>query len=496
MIKVILYNKFHIYLHVASLNIVSFLIHLTNMKRISLILAFIMIGFTLISKPQLPEILSDGMVLQQNSKVKIWGKANSGSTVNVSTSWGAEAGGGVADGNGNWIVMIETPEASFTPHSIIVSDGEEVVLNNILIGEVWLASGQSNMEMPLNGFMHNPIKGANDVITNAGQYPAIRFVTIKKAQSFEPLETAEGKWQVCNPENAPQFSATAFFFAEALHTALNVPIGIIVSSWGGTKVEAWTNREILNTYADVNLDEETVNKLNPASRPLLMYNAMIHPITNYKVNGFIWYQGESNIGAHQVYADRLNNMVTLWRELWEDSELPFYFTEIAPFDYGAGDGAAYLREAQFDAQKIISNSGMISTNDLVEEYEKNNIHPRNKTDIGKRLAYMALNRNYGFNHVQTNGPEFASMEIIDNKAIISFDHAHSGFNRTNDIIGFEIAGDDGVFHPAKAVVNNLNVEVYHENIKDPKAVRYCFRNFQIGNLANTRELPAVPFRSD
>ena len=466
------------------------------MKRISLIITFIMIGFTLISKPQLPEILSDGMVLQQKNNVKIWGKAKSGSTVKVSTSWGIKAEKTVADSNGNWIVKIETPEASFTPHSITISDGEAVVLNNILIGEVWLASGQSNMEMPLNGFMHNPIKGANEVITNAGQYPAIRFVTIKKAQSFEPLETAEGKWQVCNPENAPQFSATAFFFAEALHNALNIPIGIIVSSWGGSRVEAWTNREIINTYADVNLDEETVNKIPEASRPLLMYNAMIHPITNYKVNGFIWYQGESNIGGYQVYAERLNNMVTLWRELWEDTDLPFYFTEIAPFEYGAGDWAAYLREAQFDAQKIISNSGMISTNDLVEEYEKYNIHPRNKTDVGIRLAYMALNRNYGFNHVATNGPEFVSMEIIDNKAIITFDHTPNGFNRIDDIIGFEIAGKDGVFVPAKARVNNLNVEVYHENISNPIAVRYCFRNFMIGNLANTRELPLVPFRSD
>lgn len=200
------------------------------MKKINLILIFFMIGFTLMSKPQLPEILSDGMVLQQKSTVKIWGKSDAGKTVSISTSWGVENKSAIADNNGNWLVMIETPEASFTPYSITISDGEEVVLNNILIGEVWLASGQSNMEMPLNGFWNNPIKDANDVILNAGQYPAIRFVTIEKAQSFEPLETAKGKWQVSNPENAPQFSATAFFFAETLHKALNVPVGIIVSA--------------------------------------------------------------------------------------------------------------------------------------------------------------------------------------------------------------------------------------------------------------------------
>lgn len=466
------------------------------MKKINLFLTFFIFCFTLMGKPQLPDILSDGMVLQQKSQVKIWGKSDVGKSVNISTSWGSETKSAVADNNGNWLVMIDTPEASYTPHSITISDGEEVVLNNILIGEVWLASGQSNMEMPLNGFWNNPIKDANDVILNAVQYPAIRFATIKQTQSFVPLETVEGKWQVCNPDNVPLFSATAYFFAETLHKALNVPVGIIVSAWGGSKVEAWINREILSTYEDVNLDEEAINKLHQMARPLLMYNGMIHPITNYKVNGFIWYQGESNIGAHEVYPERLNDMVTLWREQWEDPELPFYYAEIAPYEYGNDDIGAYLREAQFDAQKLIKNSGMISTNDLVEEYERYNIHPRNKTDVGKRLAYMALNRNYNFRQVATNGPEFASMEIDGNKAIITFDHAENGFNRSDGIIGFEIAGEDGIFVPAKARLRHLKVEVFNENIDKPTAVRYCFRNFMIGNLANTRNLPVVPFRTD
>lgn len=466
------------------------------MKRAYLILSFIMLGFALTGKPVLPEILSDGMVLQQNSKIKIWGKSEGGKTVRINTSWSGDAGTAVADKDGNWLILIKTPEASFKPQSISITDGEEVVLNNILIGEVWLASGQSNMEMPLNGFWNNPIEGANEVIANSAQYSSIRFVTIPRVQSFEPLETAEGKWQVCSPSTAAGFSATAFFFAESLHKALNVPIGIIVSSWGGSKVEAWTNREILEIYPDVNLDEETVNSINPMSRPLLMYNGMIHPITNYKVNGFIWYQGESNVGAHEVYPERLNNMVTLWRERWGDSEIPFYYAEIAPFDYGEGDWAAYLREAQYDAQNIISNSGMISTNDLVEDYERNNIHPKNKTDVGKRLAYMALNRKYGFEHVEANGPEFDSMEIVGDRAVISFKYAHNGYNRTNGIEGFEIAGEDGVFLPAQAVVNHLKVEVFNENISNPVAVRYCFRNFKTGNLANTRGLPVVPFRTN
>jgi sialate O-acetylesterase len=468
------------------------------MKRIYLLPALLFLGLALYGKPALPEILSDGMVLQQSSKVNIWGKAERGKTVEVKPCWSETAVRVKADSEGNWIAVIETPEASFTPRTITVSDGEEVVLKDILIGEVWLASGQSNMEMPLHGFHSNPIMDANETIAFSGQYPAIRFVTIPKTPSFEPLESVEGRWQVCNPVNSPGFSATAFFFAEALHRSLNVPVGIIVSAWGGTKVEGWTNREILETYPDVNLSEEAINKLNPMARPLLMYNGMIHPVTKYVVKGFIWYQGESNVGAHQVYPERLHNMVNLWRRQWNNPELPFYYVEIAPFVYGNADDnqAARLREAQFKAQKLIPHSGMISTNDLVEPYELHNIHPRNKTDVGKRLAFAALNKTYGYNRIAAYGPEYSSMEIRDGKVIVSFDHAQDGFNRTDGIEGFEIAAEEGLFLPAQAVVRNGKVEVFREGINQPVAVRYCFRNFQIGNLAGTHGLPVVPFRTD
>lgn len=466
------------------------------MKRIFLIPALLILGFALHGKPILPEILSDGMVLQQNSTVKIWGKAER--TVEVKPSWTKDAVRVKVSDDGDWIAEIKTPQGSFTSHSITISDGEEIVLKDILIGEVWLASGQSNMEMPLNGFNNNPIMGANETIALSGQYPAIRFVTLPKSPSFEPMESVEGRWKICNPANSPEFSATAFFFAEMIHKAMNVPVGIIVSSWGGTKVEGWTNREILETYPDVDLSEEAVNKLHPMARPLLMYNGMIHPITHYKVKGFIWYQGESNVGAHAVYAERLHNMVNLWRKQWNDPNLPFYYVEIAPFEYGNGNDtqAAFLREAQFQAQKLIPHSGMISTNDLVEPYELKNIHPRNKTDVGKRLAFMALNKTYGYERIAVHGPEYNSMEIRDGKIIVTFDHAQNGFNRTDGIEGFEIAGEDGQFLPAQAVVHDGKVEVSHKEIAQPTAVRYCFKNFQIGNLAGTRGLPVVPFRTD
>lgn len=453
------------------------------------------------AKVLLPEILSDNMVLQQNAKVNLWGKSDPGKTIEIRPSWTSEITKVKVDPKGNWKVSVVTPSASFTPYSISISDGEKVMLNNILVGEVWFASGQSNMEMPLNGFWNNPVLKANETIAMAGQNEGIRFVTIPKTAAMEPQETVKGMWQECTPENAPGFSATAYYFALTLYRALHVPVGIIVSSWGGSRVESWTSREILETYPDVDLSEKAINSLNPMFRPMLMYNGMIHPLIHYTIRGFIWYQGEANVGKHDVYAERLANMVDLWRKDWGQSSLPFYYVEIAPWIYGDGEtgtSGALLREAQFKAQSLIPNSGMISTNDLVEDYEKNNIHPRNKIDVGKRLAFMALSQTYGHTGVAGHGPEYKSMEIKDGKIHLSFDHAENGFSRTVGINGFEIAGDDRIFHPAKVEVdvNNRILIVSNENIPNPIAVRYCFKNFQIGNLYNTRELPVVPFRTD
>ncbi len=462
---------------------------------------FILIYFSFLTtgfaKPIMPEIMSDNMVLQQRTNVNIWGKATAGKTIEVKPSWSSAISKTTVGEDGKWITSITTPEASYTPYSISISDGEEIVLSNVLIGEVWLASGQSNMEMPLKGFYNNPIMGANETIANSAKNKGIRFVTIPKVASMTAKDTVEGKWKESNPKNAADFSATAYHFAQTLTNSLNVPIGIIVSSWGGTRVEGWLNREILETYPDVNLDEEVVNAMSSSSRPMVMYNGMIHPLINYTIKGFIWYQGESNVGKHEVYAQRFAKMVELWRADWGSNDLPFYYVEIAPFNYGDRQ-AQYLREAQYKAQALIPHSGMISTNDLVEGYEITNIHPRNKTDIGKRLGYMALNDTYGYKSIMARGPEYKSMEVKDGKVILSFNNADNGFAGTDGLEGFEIAGTDEVFHPANAIIDysNRTVIVSNENIANPSSVRYCFKNFQVGNLYNTRELPAVPFRTD
>jgi len=457
-----------------------------------------LLSSTVGAKVQLPEIMSDNMVLQQNTKVKLWGKATPKSVVTITTSWNNKSYTCQADASGEWITPVNTPVASYTPYSITFINKERTTLKNILIGEVWFCSGQSNMEMPLNGFWNCPVKDGNETIANASQNKGVRFVTVPKNSQLTPQKTCPGSWKECNPENACWFSATAYHFATSLSKALNIPVGVINSSWGGSTVEGWMNKELLQNYKDVDLSLAGSNKINPMSQPMIMYNGMLKPLVNYTIKGFLWYQGESNVGKHQTYASRLAEMVKLWRSDWGLGDIPFYFVEIAPYQYGEGDWAAYLREAQFKAQELIPNSGMICTNDLVEDYEATNIHPKNKTLVGKRLCYMALARTYRLNSVCSNGPAYKSMEIKNGEAYISFDGAQDGFSREKGIVGFEIAGEDKIFHPATAAAN-LNkkiIIVSNEEVSDPVAVRYCFRNFLIGNLYNNREQPVVPFRTD
>lgn len=285
-----------------------------------------------------------------------------------------------------------------------------------------------------------------------------------------------------------------------MNQVLDIPIGIINSSWGGSTVEGWLPRDIVAQYPDINLERDIRKEEGHDwwhyMSPTLMYNGMIKPLQNYTIKGFLWYQGESNVGKHKTYAERLKTMVELWRKEWGLGELPFYYVEIAPYGSSENYYSALLREAQFNAQKIIPNSGMISTNDLVENYEQYNIHPKDKSNVGKRLAYMALSKTYQIKGIEAVGPVYKSMEIKDGAALLSFDNAGGGFNRMTDIQGFEIAGEDKVFYPAKAELNGGQIKVSSDKVPTPAAVRYGFRDFKPGNVANIRELPLYPFRTD
>ncbi len=473
------------------------------MKKLLFTLFLLLGALVLDAKVKLPALVSDNMLLQQQTDARLWGWAEPGATVRVTPSWDGQTVSCQADAQGRWLVSVKTPAASYTPYDITIDDGEPLTLKGVLVGEVWLASGQSNMQMPLKGFGGCCVKNGVDEVIRSADYPAIRFFTVSTEQAYEPQEDCKGRWEVPSVHTAAEFSATAWFFATSLEKALRVPVGIIVSAYGGSKVESWLSREILEGYPDVDLSREAIERCDPPyERPLLMYNAMIWPIRNYTFKGIIWYQGESNVGAHQTYARRLATMVDLWRDNFGLGEIPFYFVEIAPYDYDSPvqDGkGAYLREAQFKAQALIPNSAMVSTNDAVETYERHNIHPRNKDVVGHRLSYLALNLTYGLKQINCFGPQYKSWQAKGNEAWVAFDNLQMGICRNYDLRGFEVAGEDRVFYPADKVWLHWQTNemvISSEKVPHPVAVRYGFGDFMPGTMIGGNELPTIPFRTD
>ena len=473
---------------------------------------------------ELPEIIGSDMVLQQQTEAKLWGWADAGSSVLVTTSWDNRTYSATADAkSGRWELKVTTPEASHASHSISVSgDGVTKVLDNILIGEVWFCSGQSNMEIPLSGFWNCPIEGSNEAIASCGKYKkSIRVATIAKADPLTPADRAKGKWEVCEPANAPRFTAVGFFFARTLTDLLDVPVGIINCSWGGSAVEGWLPREILETYPDglTPMDDTDYH------RKMVMYNGMLHPLIGYTIKGFLWNQGETNVGREKEYFQRFQDMANHLRTSWNqpNDKLPIYTVELPGYSYGNPDGdvAALFRETQHKVAHTLENCGCVCTSDLILDYEVEQIHASKKREIGQRLAYMAATRDYGMYGFQGENPEFERMRIVDaddsDKVVIAgsavgnnpnnrgkvvelyFTNCPDGFDRMQNIEGFEAAGDDGVFYPAVVWATNNDrgplLRLVCEQVPDVKHVRYCFKNFAIGKLHNSRQLPIVPFRT-
>lgn len=471
------------------------------MKRLNLLLSALFLCITgVFAEIKLPALIGDYMVLQQASKVRLWGEATPNSDVSIHASWDNHASATSTNAQGEWEIWLQTPSAGFTPRQITIRNNEDkVVLHDVLIGEVWFCSGQSNMEMTMQGYGNSPIEGSNlDIATSAKYKSSLRYSTIQRVGATEPQAyTTGGEWQECNPQNTPEFGATAYYFGKLLTEILGVPVGIINCSWGGSSVEGWTPKEILQGYPDIDISMAgNDKKMYPAQQPMIMYNGLLKPASKYTIKGFLWYQGESNVDRPD-YAKRLAAMVSHWRELWGQGELPFYEVEIAPYEY-KNEKSAYLREQQLIATKLIPNSGMVCTNDLVQEYERHQIHPKEKRTIGQRLCYMALNQTYGYSTITCRGPEYERMEIDKDKVILHFQHVGNGFDRDNGIIGFEIAGKDMRFQPANAKIDGWNklVIVSAPGVKNPVAVRYCFKDFQVGNLHNVAGLPVIPFRTD
>lgn len=402
-------------------------------------------------------------------------------------------------------MTIATPAASFTPLSLTITDtagADTLRLTNILAGEVWVASGQSNMEMPLKGFWNQPVEGGGDDITfSRSRGRGIRFVTVPKAGSYEPQTDFEGRWVESTPEHAGDFSAVAWHFATSLRDILDTPVGMIVAAYGGSKVEGWEPPHLIARYSDRDMARERADTaMNEYERVGVMYNAMLLPVAGYTARGFLWNQGESNVGAHDSYPARQADMVGHWRQLWDNAEMPFIFTELPPWDYGAPQEtfAALFREAQHRAAASTPHAYIVCTSDLIYPDEADDVHARNKRPIGQRMARAAATYTYGVKGIPHTYPTFRQMDRRGPEAILWFNDAWQGFTPNEDLTGFEVAGADRVFHPAKAVIDreNMSITVSAPEVRDVEAVRYCFRNFAIGRLHDMVGMPVVPFRTD
>ena len=436
----------------------------------------------------LAKIFSDHMVLQRDIKLPIWGHAAPGAKVEVQLAGATKEA--TADKDGKWTVTMGPLKAGGGPLELSVKSGNETVhLTDILAGDVWVASGQSNMEWPMKA-----TKDSDSEIA-AADWPEIRFVDVPNVTSDKPLDSFESAgWQPCKPENIAGFSSVAYFFARDLHKELNVPIGLIGCNWGGTPMEAWTSREALessNTFKPVvaAADKAKDPKKGDHHRPAALYNGMLSTVIPYGIRGVIWYQGENNAGRHADYAELSKLMIADWRNRWGQGDFPFLLVQLAAFEPG-GDSWPPLREAQFETLQS-PNVGMAVTTDIGD---RKDIHPRNKQDVGKRLALAARKIAYGEDIVYS-GPIFKEMKAEDGKARVSFDHVGGGLKADGELKGFEIAGPDGKFVAAKATIDGAQVVVAAEEVTDPQAVRYNWAAFPEGNLFNVEGLPAAPFRS-
>jgi sialate O-acetylesterase len=450
-------------------------------------------------------IFSENMVLQQGETLNVWGKATPGEAVQVTLERkargeaSAAASGTTADKDGKWSVKIPKQKAG-TGYTLTIKGGNNTVeFKNVAVGEVWICSGQSNMEWSVNA------GETPDKVKEGAKNPNLRLFTVQKKTAAMPMTEQDDlkhftKWDESAPETIGGFSAVAYHFGQKLQKELGVPVGLIHTSWGGTPCEAWTSLEALDAEPSlihyVNSARAAANQANPGpGTPSVLYNAMIYPLLNFKVKGAIWYQGESNTGRAYEYRTLFPAMIQDWRKRF-DCELPFMLVQLAPFGNGNAADVHYaeLRDAQLFATKKLPKVGMAVITDIGDEKD---IHPKPKGPVGERLALAALGIEYG-KKLEYSGPAFKDVKFDGGSAILSFDHAKGLTAKDGDLTGFAVMGEDKVYHPAKAEIKGDTVVVTSENGAKVLGVRYGWVNFAKPtlNLFNGAGLPASPFRTD
>jgi len=466
-------------------------------RLVVVIFLFLFRFSTLIAQVNFPSFISDNMVLQRETEAQIWGNSEPNSSVKISCSWDEIKYVTTANESGKWQIKVKTPVAG-GPHSIQVN---KINIENVMIGEVWICSGQSNMKMSLS-----QSENGKEELANA-ELPNIRLFYVARQLADKPQEDCYGKWEECSPESAKTFSAVAYYFGKKLYQELGVPIGLIHTSWGGSTAQAWVKQDILKADSDYDcyydVEEQKELRAKPGIIPIThhspsrLYNAMIHPLMPYRIKGVIWYQGESNQdycpGDPKRYEKLFPELIYSWRDEWKLGDFPFYYVQIAPFPRRITNVGALLRDAQRKSLNV-PNTGMAVTLDIGDIQD---IHPKNKKDVGQRLALWALAKDYGRTSLVYSGPLYKSLEIKGSKAIVSFDEIGSGLmSKDETLSGFEIAGKNKVFYPAKARIKGEAVMVWSDKIGKPVSVRYAFHNTSEASLFNKEGLPASSFRTD
>ena len=466
------------------------------------------ITFSVAADVKLPVIFNNHMVLQQGVPAPVWGWAENGEKVTVSFAGQTKSTIAI---NGKWRITLDKLKANAKPSTLKIMGKNLIELNDVLVGEVWICSGQSNMEWPMTRAF-NP----KEEIANA-KYPLIRLFNVPgHTTSHTPQENGKGDWKVCSPETVSGFSAVGYYFGRRLHKQLNVPIGLVGSNWGGTRIEPWTSLEgfqsvpELSDIAEKVIDIQTNKSKVGGGTPSAIYNSMVHHLAPFAMRGGIWYQGESNGGEGDSYYHKKKALVHGWRKLF-NADLGFYWVQLANFrkpndNPQGGDGWARIREAQRKALNI-PHTGMAVITDIGEA---NDIHPKNKQDVGKRLAQWALHQTYKMKNLIPSGPLYKSMKIQGNAIHLSFNHVGSGLMvgqktglaptkevKDGKLKHFAIAGQDKKWHWAEAVIKGDAVVVSSKEVTNPVAVRYGYSmNPESANLYNKEGLPASPFRTD
>jgi len=500
---------------------------LFRFKRYFVFAVLFALSFSSYATIKLPSLISNNMVLQQNTKVALWGWADAGEKIMITTSWNQKTITTTTDAGGKWITYVPTTKFG-GPYSITFKASNELKIENVLLGEVWLSSGQSNMEF----FVGKTTNASYTGVINYQQeikdadFPMIRQLDVPNKVAEIPIDNFTSVWKICSPQTVDSFSAVAYFFARSIYKSTGYPVGIINATWGGTPAESWTRKELLENDKDFKAIIERYKQevaeypktsaayktdleqwkadtsktkgaapkqpIGPTSNksPYKLYNGMIAPLIPFTLKGIIWYQGENNVERAFQYRRLFPTLIKSWRKDFKNESLPFYFVQISPHRSSNSE----LREAQLLTYRSIPYTGIVVTTDNGDSLD---IHPRNKKLVGERLALWALHHQYGKKGLDFSGPLYRSMKKVGQKIEISFDFVDGGLvAKDGDLKEFTIAGDDQNFVPAQAVIQGNKIIVWSDAVKNPKAVRFAWKNVPKPNLFNKAGLPASPFRTD